>query len=438
MLPLALLALTAAAVTAGFAQASDLRMPVRDADNLFIRKTREFRRSSLPNTPEDTPSQSTPQRPSRSNLRDIMDAETETVMRKWGDAYKNAETLQYISVVTYQPRSTREKAFKVSMKFVGSKPNLIRVEVKTPSPREDGVMISDGRIIWEYCPNLNIYATTPVPNGPFLMQGELRGLRYVAASMLYHPDPFSALIANSRTIKIIGNETVEGERCVVVSRQMTRSVSVVWLSEKDHLPRLTVRYDMRQGRPVEAYREERRDVEVDASIPVTQFRFRPPRGTKRHVFPRPEDNLLRPGTEAPDFAAENAEDVAVRFASLKGKTVMLMFWSIFCPTCRAEMETLNKLQAEFADKDVVIVAVNVDYPDSIKDYLAENPATRVKLWRDPTEGREKTSPYALFGIRGVPTTYLIDKEGKVVTSWFGYEDNKADELREAIKKQIEK
>lgn len=437
-LPLLLSTLTAAAVSTGMTQTVYQRTPVRDANTFQTGKTRELQRSPAPLTPLQASPPRTAQRAQRSGLRDIMDEQTEAIIRKWGDAYKNADTLQYTSVSTYQPRTRREKAQKITLKFCGQKPNFIRAEVETPNSQENGVMVSDGHTIWEYCPAQKLYAITPVPEGPFLMQGELFGLRYVAPSMLYHPDPFSALIANSRAIRIEGKEKLEDEDCVVVSRQMARSVSVVWLSEKDYLPRLSISYELQNNRPVETFREVRSEVAVDETITKSTFKFRPPQGAKRHVFPRAEDVLLKPGTAVPDFKAANADEAPVQFSSLKGKTVVLIFWSYFCPVCRAEMEVLNKLQTEFADKNVVILGVNMDYAASVKDYLAEKPGTKVKLWRDPTEGREKTSPFALCGVRGIPTTYLIDKEGKVVTSWLSYEDKKADELHEAIKNQIEK
>jgi peroxiredoxin/outer membrane lipoprotein-sorting protein len=369
------------------------------------------------------------------NLRDIMDARTEVVMNKWAEAYLNTDELKYTSVATYASSNPREKPRKITIHFSGCKPNLMRAEVITPDAQENGVMISDGRTIWEYCRELNIYATTPVPDGAFLMQGELHGLRYVPASMLFHPEPFRALVEDARNIRLLGTEKVGKEKCYKLSRQLSRGISVTWISTEDYLPRLTVRYDMRGGRPVEVYREERTEVAVNTRAPASTYRFRPPPRTKRHIFPRPEDALLEPGTETPYFTVQDINNAPARLVSLRGRTVVLLFWSVYCPTCRAEMLELNKIQAEFARRGVVVVAISGgDYPDDIRDYYKENPDTRVTLWRDPTARREKSSPFLSFGARGIPTTYVLDAEGKVVSAWSGYDDKKAEELRDTLRR----
>lgn len=412
------------------AQPPAYRIEVQDADTLQRGANATRAALSNPGQQEEKSPSSNTQNPSRSDLRNLMDRRTEEIVRKWGDAYRNAAALQYTSVVTFSSRSPREKAQRITTKFWGQKPNLMRAEVQTPQPKEDGVMLSDGRIIWEYCPTLKIYATTPVPEGPFLMQGELYGLRYVPASMMFHPDPFNALIGDARLIRYIGTEKIGKENCYRLWRQLSHGVSVVWLSEDDYLPRRTVRYDVRGGRHVEVYREERSEVAVNTPAAPDKFRFQPPRGWKRHIFPRPEDLLLAPGTEAPDFAALDHTGTEVRLSSQRGKTVVLLFWSVYCPICRSELEDLNKIQTEFAEKDVLVIALNAgDYPEAIKDYHAENPNTEAALWRDPKESRERSSLYPLFGVRGIPTTYVLDAKGKVVSAWSGYDDKKSAELR---------
>lgn len=95
----------------------------------------------------------------------------------------------------------------------------------------------------------------------------------------------------------------------------------------------------------------------------------------------------------------------------KGKVVLLNIWATWCVPCREEMPALDKLQAELGGKDFDVVAINIDRGggDKPKKFLAETGATHVRLYTDPS-GK-------LFGTLkaiGMPTTLLIDREGREI------------------------
>ncbi len=104
----------------------------------------------------------------------------------------------------------------------------------------------------------------------------------------------------------------------------------------------------------------------------------------------------------------------VTLADFKGKIVFLNFWTTWCPECRIEMPLMEKLHKRFKDKDFAMVAVNL-----------REPATRVKKFFDKhkltftTLLDSKGKIGARFGIRAVPTTFILDKEGGIIGKVFG-------------------
>ncbi|MFA5927715.1 MAG: TlpA disulfide reductase family protein [Candidatus Margulisiibacteriota bacterium] len=90
------------------------------------------------------------------------------------------------------------------------------------------------------------------------------------------------------------------------------------------------------------------------------------------------------------------------------KAVILNFFASWCPPCREEMPSLDKLNQYIIDKDVILLAVNLqESPEHIKSFMEESGYT-FRVVFDPQDILTKK-----FKISGIPTTYLIDKNGKV-------------------------
>jgi len=123
------------------------------------------------------------------------------------------------------------------------------------------------------------------------------------------------------------------------------------------------------------------------------------------------------GSNAPDFALKDLDGRNVTFSSFRGKTILLNFWATWCPYCRQERASLNNLYKKFKSRDFQIVAVSVDRSVSkVKKFLIKNPAEFVIL--SDTE-REAAAPY---NVTGLPTSYLIDREGVIRHKYVGMKD----------------
>jgi thiol-disulfide isomerase/thioredoxin len=107
-------------------------------------------------------------------------------------------------------------------------------------------------------------------------------------------------------------------------------------------------------------------------------------------------------------------------ADFEGKTLVFNLWATWCAPCRAEMPSLDALEAKKGGEDFQVVAVNVDTGDKAKPekFLDETGVTHLKLYREPSLdlfNEMKKEGLAL----GLPVTLLIDDEGCVLTHMNG-------------------
>lgn len=364
-----------------------------------------------------------------------LDRPAKEFLRNWSETYLKAKSLSFVSHVTFASNSSA-RTRSMTIRFWAQRPNLLRAEVETGNPKDTGVMVSDGKAIWEYLSGMNEYMRTDMIE-PLYIRGELGLLSEVPPCLMFHPEPASVLRYGLKSLEIKGTEKIGKENCLVVVRQLPKRVIISWCSDRDYMPRLIVSYNVSGSRLVETYREVRTEVKVDSSLPRSLFTLSIPKTARQRFSVHPEDVLLKSGAMAPDFTARDRDGKTVRFSSLRGKNVLLTFWAGWCPSCLDGLSSLNRLQAEFADKNVVVVAVNTwDYPTALQDYLGRHPRSRLLLWADPgseaKSEREETFPYKLYGVRGLPTTFLIGADGKIAQSWIGYDEKKPDEFRDAL------
>ncbi len=118
--------------------------------------------------------------------------------------------------------------------------------------------------------------------------------------------------------------------------------------------------------------------------------------------------LLKQGEAAPDFAMVLDDGRYLRLSDLQGKPVVLNFWATWCGPCRLEMPELVK--AAGADPDLVVLAADVQEARS----PVENFATEFKM-NLPIVLDKDGKVRSLYRVPGLPTTYFIDKTGKIAS-----------------------
>ncbi len=162
--------------------------------------------------------------------------------------------------------------------------------------------------------------------------------------------------------------------------------------------------------------------------------------TTRKVAERKEPQrpkLLAAGTVAPDFAVEGQDGHTVHLADLRGKVVILDFWATWCGPCQASMPHLERVFQRVKNKGVTVLAVCTwDEKPAYTEWIPQNKAKYTfPLAFDPA-GRdaEKSVAAHLYNVSGIPTTYVIDKDGKVIDAVLGYDGENDTRIEAALAK----
>lgn len=137
------------------------------------------------------------------------------------------------------------------------------------------------------------------------------------------------------------------------------------------------------------------------------------------------------GQPALDFERVDGKDQMVKLSSYLGKVVYLDFWASWCVPCRETFPWMNQLQAKFGKDGFEIIAVNIDTKKSDADkFIAQFPPQFTILF-DPKRGVA-----AIYGLKGVPSSYLIDRAGNLVSVQLGFSKPREAELEGRIEKLL--
>jgi peroxiredoxin len=177
-------------------------------------------------------------------------------------------------------------------------------------------------------------------------------------------------------------------------------------------------YDIR-GPFVMARRNYEARVTPDGSkltlSPTTRALIAPP-------APKPP-TLLAVGAMAPDFTVDTPDGGNLKLSHFRGKIVILDFWATWCGPCQASMPHMQKIYESTKDQEVVVLGVCVaDERTAFDRWFASNKAKYTFTLAFDPAGRdaEKSIARNLYGISGIPTTFVIDKTGKVAASIVGF------------------
>jgi cytochrome c biogenesis protein CcmG/thiol:disulfide interchange protein DsbE len=139
---------------------------------------------------------------------------------------------------------------------------------------------------------------------------------------------------------------------------------------------------------------------------------------------------LDPGAQAPAWKLQDLDGKTVQLSDFKGKVVVLDFWATWCPPCREEIPDFIALQKQYKNKGLVVVGVSLDQggPGVVSSFAkTEGMNYPVVMGND-----DVATQYG--DIQAIPTTFVIDRSGKVVAKHVGGTDK--DTFEGEIKKAL--
>ncbi len=143
-----------------------------------------------------------------------------------------------------------------------------------------------------------------------------------------------------------------------------------------------------------------------------------------------------------DFTFYNAQNEKVSLSSIvKNKFVFLNFWATWCPPCRAEIPAIIELQSEFMDKDFIVIGIAIErertvdkQKEKVQNYVTNNKINYMNFVANDELKQKLAEAYG--GIQYIPTTFLIDKKGKIIEKIQGGREKK--EFKTAIENIMKK
>lgn len=144
--------------------------------------------------------------------------------------------------------------------------------------------------------------------------------------------------------------------------------------------------------------------------------------------PADETSLVRAGDKAPDFTVEMTDGSAVSLADLRGRVVLLTFFSTECPACRAQMSRMQReIVDRFADHPFRFLPISRGGTPEAVEAFCEETGILVPAGLDP-----EARIYGLYATRYVPRNLIVDPTGTVVFSTADYDDRTPGQLIERI------
>jgi len=136
------------------------------------------------------------------------------------------------------------------------------------------------------------------------------------------------------------------------------------------------------------------------------------------------DMEAKVGASAPEFTLKDLSGKDVSLASLRGKVVMLNFWATWCPPCKEEIPSMMRLNQAMSGKPFQMLAVSIDDggKPAVEAFFKQSGFSLPAL-NDPGQSIGK-----LYGVTGVPETFVIDKKGVILKKFIGGLDWSAPEV----------
>lgn len=158
-----------------------------------------------------------------------------------------------------------------------------------------------------------------------------------------------------------------------------------------------------------------------------------PESDKMDLFTRLRVQKFEEPVVAPDFTLKDLKGTQVTLKNFKGRVVFLNFWATWCPPCRREMPSMERLYKQLKDRDFTMLAVDMQESEKrVRAFISEFSLSF------PVLLDLNGDISSLYGIVGLPTTYIIDREGKIIGKAVGPRDWSSQESKQLFQSLLKK
>ena len=146
------------------------------------------------------------------------------------------------------------------------------------------------------------------------------------------------------------------------------------------------------------------------ALPLLCCLVSPPLAGPNDLFPQLGINPLKETKKMPNMTLEDLRGGKCELKTLEGKVIFLNFWATWCGPCKEEMPSMEQLYQQFKDKGFVFLAISVDYEGTkrVRDYIEKH------RYGFPVLLDQKSKTLDLFDVKQIPTTFIIDKQGRML------------------------
>lgn len=240
------------------------------------------------------------------------------------------------------------------------------------------------------------------------------------------------IVRQIRQIKVPGMDDGTGERVLVETSRLSLGA--------DNLPRKAeTTMEMKGGEDGQKQQisQTYSNLKINTTPAADVYTLKAPEGFKTRQVTADEGGspelTVKAGDAAIDFALKDADGKEYKLADFKGKIVLLDFWATWCGPCKQAMPSIQKISEDFKDKPVVVIGVNTWERGATAgpEYIKKQGYTYLNLLKGDDLAKS-------YGISGIPTMILIDKDGKVLHTAVGFGPGEEDELKKMINEKLGK
>jgi peroxiredoxin len=144
---------------------------------------------------------------------------------------------------------------------------------------------------------------------------------------------------------------------------------------------------------------------------------------REELFLKMRIQSVKGDMKAPNFCLDDLEGKRTELRNFKRKIIFLNFWATWCDPCKEEMPSIERLYQTFRGKDFIFMTISVDYEERkvVKKLIEKNHYTFL-VFLDP-----KCEILDLYKVTRIPTTFIIDKNWKILGKATGPRDWKSAE-----------